>query len=287
MAATCRFIFGCCPAKYDLHHSSGRNFSNSENLMVSAFLIQVVNTTSEELSDIAVEVSAWDLNGACSYSMVVDKLSVPAKRTVRTVEMDYPKSKAPEPVYFLLLKLHNMSDNGILSRNFYWLHLPGGDYKPLEAFRRKKVPLKITSLAYIRGSTYEIDMHVQNTSKVDTKKLNLIAGPKCPQKPNRGLLCGISTRFFKEAGDSRTTVLSGTDPGVAFFLNFSVHGLTPDHKKGEDTRILPVHYSDNYFSLVPGEATTVKLTFKVPPGVAPRVALTGWNHHHEGHTVFN
>lgn len=260
--------------------------------------MQVVNTTSEELTDIAIQVSVWDLNGACPYYKVFDKLTVPAKKTVRIVEMDYPKSNSPEPVYFLLLKLYTMSDYGILSRNFYWLHLPGGNYKPLEAYRRNKVPLKITSQAYIKGSTYEIDMHVQNTSKKTDpknilykniahldKELDLTAGTKCLENSDSSLLHSIGKCFFKGGDDLRITTLNGTNAGVAFFLNFSVHGLMPDQKKGEDTRILPVHYSDNYFSLVPGETTTVKLTFKVPHGVTPRVSLRGWNYHHEGHTV--
>ncbi|XP_050274158.1 uncharacterized protein LOC126717045 isoform X2 [Quercus robur] len=46
-----------------------------------------------------------------------------------------------------------------------------------------------------------------------------------------------------------------------------------DHKEGEDTRVLPVHYSNNYFSLVPSEFMPIKITFKVPPGVTPRAIL--------------
>ncbi|KAL2460558.1 Mannosylglycoprotein endo-beta-mannosidase [Abeliophyllum distichum] len=65
-----------------------------------------------------------------------------------------------------------MSDDGILSRNFYWLPLPGGDYKLLEQYREKKIPLTITSLTFIKGSSYEIRMHIQNTSKApDSRSL--------------------------------------------------------------------------------------------------------------------
>ncbi|XP_050274162.1 uncharacterized protein LOC126717045 isoform X3 [Quercus robur] len=46
-----------------------------------------------------------------------------------------------------------------------------------------------------------------------------------------------------------------------------------DHKEGEDMRVLPVHYSNNYFSLVPSEVMPIKITFKVPPGVTPRAIL--------------
>ena len=45
------------------------------------------------------------------------------------------------------------------------------------------------------------------------------------------------------------------------------------------SRILPVHYSENYFSLVSGYIIPIKTTFKVPPGVTPWVLLHGWNYH--------
>ncbi|KAK7837403.1 mannosylglycoprotein endo-beta-mannosidase [Quercus suber] len=93
---------------------------------------QVVNATSEELSNIAIEASVWDLE-------------------VPIVEIKYPKSKNPKLVYFLLLKLYHTSDYGILSRNFYWLHIFGGDYKLLEPYGMKKITLKIASKVFIKG----------------------------------------------------------------------------------------------------------------------------------------
>ncbi|PKI74067.1 hypothetical protein CRG98_005545 [Punica granatum] len=180
----------------------------------------------------------------------------------------------PKPVYFLLLKLYNMSDYGILSRNFYWL----GNYKLLEPYRKKNVPLKITSKAFIKGSTYEIEMHVQNTSKKpDTRSSTYM---------NNFVRRDMEIDFDMEGDDSdlRVATINGTDAGVAFFLHFSVHEMKTDTKEGEDTRILPVHYSDNYFSLVPGEVMPVKISFEVPRGVTPRVTLSGWNYH-SSHTV--
>ncbi|KAK7828658.1 mannosylglycoprotein endo-beta-mannosidase [Quercus suber] len=84
-----------------------------------------------ELSNIAVDALVWDLEGTCPYYKVFENLSAPAKKTVPIVEMKYPKSKNPKPIYFLLLKLYHTSD-WLFSRNFHWLHLSGGDYKLLE-----------------------------------------------------------------------------------------------------------------------------------------------------------
>jgi mannosylglycoprotein endo-beta-mannosidase len=279
-------------------------FSVGGAIVFSSCRKQVVNTTSEELSNIAIEASVWDLEGSCPYYEVFEKLSAPPKRTASIVEMKYPKSKNPKPVYFLLLKLYNKSDYSIISRNFYWLHLPGGDYKLLEPYRRKKIPLKITSKVFIKGSTFEIEMHVQNTSKkADSKNLTYLNNFMARQgngdfdmasvepvhsgtdkKHEVGLFRRIYSFFAKENDGLSVAEVNGQDVGVAFFLHFSVHALKTDRKEGEDTRILPVHYSDNYFSLVPGEVMPIKLTFEVPSGVTPRVSLHGWNYH-GGHTV--
>lgn len=264
---------------------------------------QVVNTTANRLSNVAIEVSVWDLDGACPYYKVTEVLSVPSKTTVPIIEMKYPKSKKPKPVYFLLLKFYNVSDESILSRNFYWLHPPGGDYKLLEPYRKKTVPLKITSLTMIRGSSYEMRMHVQNTSKKpDSKNLlyknNFVdsnsdndydsssSGPAHSHEEQQvNIVHSIYRKFLGQPNGLRTVEINGSETGVAFFLHFSVHASKKD-RKGEDTRILPVHYSDNYFSLVPGEVMTVTLSFEVPPGATPRVSLQGWNYH-GAHSVYH
>ena len=262
------------------------------------FLKQVVNTTSEELSNVAIEASVWDLDGACPYYKVYENLSLLPKKVAPIVEMNYPKSKNPKPVYFLLLKLYSVSDHRIISRNFYWLHLSGGDYKLLEPYRKKKIPLKITSNTMIEGSTYKIQMQVKNTSKglysksstfehSSTARLsNVSYGTDSLECVHSGADKEHELDWFKRiqrcfAGKSdglKVYEISGDDVGVAFFLQFSVHNSKEDYKEGEDTRILPVHYSDNYFSLVSGEVMPIEITFEVSPGVTPLVTLHGWNY---------
>ncbi|KAI5658835.1 hypothetical protein M9H77_27628 [Catharanthus roseus] len=284
-------FYGCRSAAEPIH----------VQLNLATYYIEVVNTTSEELSNVAIEASVWDLEGESSYYKISGKLTVPSKRTVPIFEMKYPKSKNAKPVYFLLLKLYSVSDYGILSRNFYWLHLPGGDYKLLESYRNKKVPLKVASEALIRGSTYELRMQVKNTSKkpdsislLDKNKFirrtgggNYETSSSEPEpvyggdqrKQQLNLLQKVQRKFSKQTSDLGVAEINGTESGVAFFLHFSVHASKKDHKEGEDTRILPVHYSDNYFSLVPGEEMPISVSFEVPPDTTPRVTLHGWNYH--------
>ena len=48
-----------------------------------------------------------------------------------------------------------------------------------------------------------------------------------------------------------------------------------DTKTGE--RILPAFWSDNYFSLVPGETRSVVITPENEPKNEPLVVVEGWN----------
>lgn len=245
--------------------------------------MQVVNTTSEELSDVAIEASVWDLDGNCPYSKVFKKVSAPPKKVVQISEFKYPKAENAKPVYFLLLKLYNASDKTVISRNVYWLHLPGQDYTQLEPYRKKQIPLKITCNTVMVGPKYKLEINVHNTSKADVAK-NVLQED---EKRDRGLLQKLFSRGSVSADSNRglkVVEIKGSDTGVAFFLRFSVHNAETEK---QDTRILPVHYSDNYFSLVPGESMSFKISFAAPAGIkkSPRVMLRGWNYPH-GFSVF-
>ncbi|VFQ69098.1 unnamed protein product [Cuscuta campestris] len=268
-------------------------------LNLHTYMIEVVNTTSQQLSEVAIEVTVWDLQGECPYYKVSEKLNVPPKKTMSTFKMEYPKQENAKPVYFLLLKLYNVSDQTILSRNFYWLHLSGGDYKLLESYREKKIPLKVTSQTFINGSSYEMRLVIENTSKkpesaflennhVTLNNRSVDSDAFLQPADYNNLTSGErETSFYQKlwrmvVGEHSNVKVSKTEgtaeAGVAFFLHFSVNKASSDESpKNEDTRILPVHYSDNYFSLVPGEVIKITLSFEVPPGVTPKVTLRGWN----------
>lgn len=246
------------------------------------------------MSNVAIEASVWDLEGTCPYYKVHENLSALPKEVASIVEMRYPKSTNPKPVYFLLLKLYNMSDHRIISRNFYWLHLSGGDYKLLEPYRERKIPLKITSKVSVDESAYNIQVHVTNTSKSppDSKYptieySSISTGSACGtgKEHETGLFKRIHSCFAGKSDGLKVSEINGNDVGVAFFLHLSVHASKTEYKEGEDARILPVHYSDNYFSLVPGESMLVNISFEVPQGVTPRVSLDGWNYDGRQHTI--
>ena len=265
----------------------------------------MVNTTADELADVAVEISVWDLDGTPPYYKVTEKIVIPPKKVKQIMEMKYPKMKDAKPVYFLLLKLFRLSDNGILSRNFYWLHLPGKDYKLLEQYQQKRIPLQIYSEISVSGTKHQVRMIVENKStKPVAESIHPASatndqgdvsgshntGKETTQEGNEsgGLWSKIRSGLgvLRSSDNLRTLEVKGTDSGIAFFLHFSVHtsGSSTTMEKYNDTRILPVHYSDNYFSLTPGEKTSIDISFEAAPGSGPRVVLRGWNHHLD-HTV--
>lgn len=260
-----------------------------------------MNTTSVELFDLAVEISVWDLDGSCPFYKITEKINVPPKKVLTLLKIKYPQTRNSKPVYFLLLKLFRISDNGVLSRNFYWLHQPGGDYKLLEHYRNRKVPLKVTSNVMITGSSYKVQLLVENISKVnndvnvmkndfirnDGGNYSQAENPTVPVKAEVGLLQRICTSFSDN--NSRKVVKmndGGNETGVAFFLRFSVHAAKKKYEESpQDTRILPVHYTDNYISLVPSESMKVEIVFDAPKGITPRVTLHGWNYNSEHYVI--
>jgi len=74
-------------------------------------------------------------------------------------------------------------------------------------------------------------------------------------------------------GRSSVTVTSTNKAGTLAFFN-RIRVWQPR----QQTLLQPVFYSDNYFSLLPGERNTVTLEFRSDPRqVPPVITLTGWN----------
>jgi beta-mannosidase len=50
-------------------------------------------------------------------------------------------------------------------------------------------------------------------------------------------------------------------------------------RRGDDERVLPVYYSDNYISLLPSESRTISIEASQEDlnGQEPRIVVDGWN----------
>jgi mannosylglycoprotein endo-beta-mannosidase len=84
----------------------------------------------------------------------------------------------------------------------------------------------------------------------------------------------VGARGTARIADGRCTasiqLVNGGQP-VAFFLQLQVRDA------GGTNRVLPVFYSDNYFSLLRGERRTIALDFAFVGNGRPQLWLEGWN----------
>lgn len=203
--------------------------------------MQVVNTRREVLSDCLVEAMVFDLNGETkALSKTFERRMIPAKITsaIGNIPMFESESTSDQSIYFLLLKLSD-SSGALISRNFYWLHRLGGNYSELgQQFRTLKVPVTTSAKGKITTEN--------NTYHITVHVTNKIIDSSKPQ-----------------------------DHHVAFGLYFSV---VDAKSKALDPRILPVNYSQNWFSLVPNEALDIHISFKLHnKNARPKLILRGWN----------
>ena len=80
----------------------------------------------------------------------------------------------------------------------------------------------------------------------------------------------ISARQLS-AGKIEVTVSNSKVNPIAFFYRLSLLNVTTNQ------RILPVFYSKNYFSVLPGEEVKVILEYKLSASEKPVVEMFGWN----------
>jgi hypothetical protein len=75
----------------------------------------------------------------------------------------------------------------------------------------------------------------------------------------------------KEKTHFTVTLRNPAGGPVAFFNRVSL----VDAKTKQ--RLLPVFYSDNYFSVLPGESKTIIVDYTPQKGETPMVSVRGWN----------
>jgi beta-mannosidase len=142
-------------------------------------------------------------------------------------------------VHFVKLDLRDESDH-VLSENFYWRTVQ--KVAPTTATSRAKLPHDeedLTGLAALPPTT------------VDVRFTRRDLGGRC----------------FLNA------TLTNAGPSVALLTHVQLcHG-------GSRARVLPVYYSDNYVSLLPGESRTIEIEAAVAvlQGEEPSLFLDGWN----------
>jgi hypothetical protein len=146
---------------------------------------------------------------------------------------------------FLTLRLLN-TDKQIVSDNLYWLPDSTGAYSGLQHLATAPLEVSATRSA---GKPAESASQPAGSTSGTT---NAEPGPAHAR---------ITVTLRNPAGSP-----------LAFFNRISL--VDPATKQ----RLLPVFYSDNYVSVLPGENKTITLEYTPKPGAAtPQVAVSGWN----------
>jgi len=158
-----------------------------------------------------------------------------------TKAFDLPKPNGLTPTYFLKLELHDASGK-LVSDNFYWLST------------------KADVLDWAKK---------RNTVYTPQKEFGDLTGLNNLPKAN----VNVTTKKGSGSDSSFTVTVENKGDSVAFM----VHPRLTRGKGGDD--LTPVLWSDNYFSLLPGEKKTVTAKYNASSlqGAEAELVVEGWN----------
>jgi len=201
--------------------------------------VAVINGTYEALKGMKVEAKIYDINAKEAGSR---NATLDLAADSSTKAFDLPTPAGISTTYFVKLELRDAAGK-LESDNFYWLST------------------KVDTLDWVK--------------RTDTDYT--------PQKDFADLT-GLNGLTKAKLAITKTTHASGQSPWIALTIEnkgdniaFMVHPRLTRGKGGED--IVPVFWSDNYFSLLPGEkkSVTVKYDNTALGGAAPEIVVDGWN----------
>ena len=159
-----------------------------------------------------------------------------------TKAFDLPTPEGLTPTYFLKLQLHDAAGK-LLSDNFYWLST-----KP---------------------DVLDWDKRADTVYTPQKEFANLTGLNSLPQAQ-----VAITKTVQASGANSTVTVIAENKSGSVAFM---VHPRLTRGKGGED--LTPILWSDNYFSLLPGEkkSVTAKFDSAALRGAAAELVVEGWN----------
>src|SRR5713226_4698840 len=201
--------------------------------------VAVINGTYETLRGTNVSAKIYSLDAKEKASRDA-KIDLTADSSTRA--FDLPKPDGLTPTYFLKLELHDAAGK-LLSENFYWLST-----KPdvLDWARRNDT------------------VYTPQKEFGDLTGLNGLPRAKV----------AITKLVYLSGGDSTLAV---TAENKSDSVAFMVHPRVTRGNGGDD--VTPILWSDNYFSLLPGERKSVTARFDIAllRGATPELVVEGWN----------
>lgn len=211
-----------------------------------AGMTMIANNSFRTHRDLMMQVQVFDMTGKgrmltqqfFEIGPTIAKNYIPIGR-----QLDRLRSKEGIFLSLRLLDAHQQP----VSNNFYWLPDSTGSYSGLQHLGPAALTVEATRLP--------------QQPSVQNAPAQIAASQNAPTQIPQGKV------------SSRITVTLKNPAGgpVAFFNRISL--VDPTTKQ----RLLPVFYSDNYVSVLPGESKTITLDYTPKPGVTPQVSVRGWN----------
>ncbi|HEY4817961.1 MAG TPA: glycoside hydrolase family 2 TIM barrel-domain containing protein [Candidatus Acidoferrum sp.] len=201
--------------------------------------VAVVNGTYKAVQGVKVSARLYNLD-AKERGAREGNMNIAPDRSTKA--FDLPKVEDLTKTYFLHLQLHDSSGK-LLSDNFYWLST-----KP-----------DVLDWKHKKDTVYTPQAEFGDLSGLNT----------LPQTK-------LDVRSTKEGqGNTARVRVTVRNPGGS--VAFMVHLRVTKGKGGED--LTPIFWSDNYFSLLPGEQREVSANYDTsdPNGTAAVLELDGYN----------
>jgi exo-1,4-beta-D-glucosaminidase len=201
--------------------------------------VAVINGTYQALKGLKVSAKIYSIDAKEKGSREAT-IDLAADSSAKA--FDLPKPEGLTPTYFLKLELHDTAGK-LVSENFYWLSTKADE---LDWAKR-------TDTVYTPQKEFGDLTGLNNLPKVR------VAITKTAQGSG--------------SNSSITVVAENKSQSVAFMI----HPRLIRGKGGDD--VTPIFWSDNYFSLLPGEKKTITVRFDSAPlrGAAPELVVEGWN----------
>src|SRR6266446_3486332 len=201
--------------------------------------VAVINGTYEMLKGTKVSAKTYNIDAKEKASR---EATFDLGADSSTKAFDLPTPEGLTPTYFLKLQLHDAAGK-LLSDNFYWLST--------------------------KADVLDWDKRADTVYTPHKEFANLTGLNSLPQAQ-----VAITKTVQASGANSTVTVIAENKSGSVAFM---VHPRLTRGKGGED--LTPILWSDNYFSLLPGEkkSVTAKFDSAALRGAAAELVVEGWN----------
>jgi beta-mannosidase len=218
--------------------------------------VQVINNLGVPLTGARAHLSVYNLDGTVAYQQDY-QVAAPASSATDLGLVQWPATLSA--VHFIKLQLWKTTGE-LLSDNFYWRGLPGQSDSLAALDNLSRVKLDVQVKREDKGDNCFLKVTLHNPGS----QLALMTHLQLRRQ-------GAETLFGKQSP-------SGTPSAEQLAFGKQSGGQLPFGGQA-DNRVLPVYYSDNYVSLVPGESRTITIEVARADlkGQSPLIAMDGWN----------